>query len=135
MEEQFEMYAEMAKVSKTKRCNNRNESALYLERLSIPFVSHNYGVHLIIDSENGIIDFWPGTGKWIARSGAAGRGVRNLVTYIKGKDVCMDEVVMKADKQPVSEWPAKPTQGQKPVVIDKTDTSCPWDEVHTRVSR
>lgn len=71
-------------ISKDKRESNRNSSPAYLERFAIPFETKNGGAHLIVEGSKGFVDFWPGTGKWIARSGEKlkGFGVRNLVTAI-----------------------------------------------------
>lgn len=43
--------------------------------------------HLIVTGSGWeLVDFWPGTGKWIARdTKRKGRGVFNLLKYIKGE--------------------------------------------------
>lgn len=66
-----------------KRQANRQLSAAVLEKAGIPFEVKNAGAHLIVESGQGKIDFWPGTGKWKMRSGREGRGVKELVKAVK----------------------------------------------------
>jgi hypothetical protein len=55
-------------LSRKKRAANREEGQELLENHGIPFVTNNFGVHLMVDFGcNGIVDFWPGTEKWISR--------------------------------------------------------------------
>lgn len=72
--------------SKLKRAANRAGSAKVLEDNGIPFTSHNDGAHLLIDLEQFVIDFWPGTGLWHVRSLSGkqqGRGVFPLIRFIR----------------------------------------------------
>lgn len=80
MAEDFKL---MKEASKEKRESNRNSSPAYLERFSIPFETKNGGAHLIVEGSKGFIDFWPGTGKWIARTKIKGFGVKNLIEAIQ----------------------------------------------------
>jgi len=83
MGEVWEGYAERSKL---KRASNREQSARTLTQFEVPFTTHNYGAHLIIKCGEQIIDFWPGTGKWIVRGGADGRrGVMHLVKFYQNK--------------------------------------------------
>lgn len=66
----------------TKRANNRESSAEYLQARGIPFVEKNNGAHLVVEGKDCFIDFWPGTGRWNSRCGKSGFGVRNLVAFI-----------------------------------------------------
>lgn len=66
------------------RSLNRRQSPVLLEENSIVFEVKNNGAHLIVESTEGKIDFWPGTGKWITRNGLRGFGVMNLISHIKG---------------------------------------------------
>jgi hypothetical protein len=79
-----DMFRDLKQASQEKRADNRELSAEYLLTRQMPFVSKSNGVHLIVEGKNCLVDFWPGTGKWISRSGEKGRGVRNLVTFILG---------------------------------------------------
>lgn len=76
-------YKVMNETSKVKRADNRNSSPAYLEKHCIPFTVKNNGAHLIVEGSKGFIDFWPGTGKWIARSGKKGFGVKGLIMDIE----------------------------------------------------
>lgn len=72
------------KLSQEKRAENRRLSPLLLTEKGFSFVSRNNGAHLIVEDK---VDFWPGTGQWIVRQdGFAGRGVKNLIGYLNGKD-------------------------------------------------
>ena len=81
-----EYWKDVKEAGQKKRADNRESSAQYLQKYDIPFTSHNFGAHLIVEGKECFIDFWPGTGKWISRSGKRGFGVKNLVAYITGKE-------------------------------------------------
>ena len=86
MGDMAEVWEGWAERSKAKRASNRTNSAQTLKTFGVEFTSHNLGAHLIIQCDKGVIDFWPGTGKWIIRGGPDGkRGVMNLVKFVKGK--------------------------------------------------
>lgn len=70
---------------KAKIARNRASSPAILLSHGITFVSKNAGVHLIVSHNGKVVDFWPGTGKWIGRgNGAAvGRGVFNLIRELE----------------------------------------------------
>ena len=80
-----EGWAEHKKQRQEKKASNRESSANRLDEIGIPYVSKNGGAHLIVSiygvdtKKQQIIDFWPGTGKWIVRSGEKGRGIRSLL--------------------------------------------------------
>jgi len=78
-----EIYKSLSEYSKIKRKSNRNSGLKHLERELIPFEIKNNGVHLVVEGNKGFIDYWPGTGRWISRSGIKGFGVRNLINAIK----------------------------------------------------
>lgn len=84
MSEMDEFWRDVNRARQDKRADNRVQSSDYLEHRAIPFVSKNGGAHLIVEGRDCFIDFWPGTGKWVARNGVKGFGVRSLVTYITG---------------------------------------------------
>lgn len=69
----------MLEASKRKRRANREHAAYLLTQAGIPFESKNEGAHLIVQGREVIIDFWPGTGKFITRAGKTGRGVRHVM--------------------------------------------------------
>lgn len=76
-----EIFSGMREYSQEKRANNRDGSKKILEGAGINFESKNFGAHLIVEN---IIDFWPGTGKFIDRRNKfKGRGVRNLLKQLK----------------------------------------------------
>jgi len=84
MSEQAADYYAMAADSKKRRRRNRNQSAHILRQRCVEFTEHNKGAHLIVKTASGVIDFWPGTGKYtIRKTGESGRGVFNLLKEMK----------------------------------------------------
>lgn len=83
MSELSEDFAAMREESKIKRATNRENSAEILKRWGVPFESKNNGAHLIVDWYGKMVDFWPGTGKFICRNGQySGRGVFRMLGYL-----------------------------------------------------
>ncbi|NOR64932.1 MAG: hypothetical protein GQ468_02835 [Candidatus Scalindua sp.] len=83
MNETSEMWKAHGNASKERREDNRDQSTKLLTEHEIAFEVKNYGAHLIVQSDKGIIDFWPGTGKWKARkANKYRRGVFELLKYI-----------------------------------------------------
>ena len=74
-------------ASQERRAGNRESSPKLLEQAGVEFQSCNNGAHVIVTGAGWeLIDFWPGTGKWIARETKhKGRGVFNLLKYVKGE--------------------------------------------------
>lgn len=71
-----------------KTAHNRTCSAEILRERGVSFESKNGGAHLIVRRGGRIIDFWPGTGLWIARGPAKkrGRGVFNLLRTLGARE-------------------------------------------------
>lgn len=71
--------------SQQKRASNRENGAARLTAAGIQFESKNDGAHLIVRTNDHVIDYWPGTGKWITRGRApkTGRGIARLLKHIK----------------------------------------------------
>lgn len=59
----------------------------YLDKLDVLYTIHNNGAHLIVEGWIELVDFWPGTGRWIARNGKRGWGVKSLVELIATETV------------------------------------------------
>lgn len=72
--------------SMLKRASNRKTSPEILKDKGIIFITANGGAHLIVSGRDCLIDFWPGTGKFIARNGKDGRGVFNLIKLCEVKN-------------------------------------------------
>lgn len=79
-----ELYDGLREHSQQKRARNREDSARVLTSKGVPFTQHNAGAHLVVTVGEQVVDFWPGTGKWITRGKARfeGRGVFRLLAYI-----------------------------------------------------
>lgn len=62
------------------------EAKELLWRHSIKFAAANDELHFMISHQCKRIDFWPTTGKWIARGyrDVAGRGLNTLLEYMEG---------------------------------------------------
>lgn len=80
MSEAILVFVDRKQESMDRRANNRENSASILEEKGIKFERKNMGAHLIVHGQVIVVDFWPGTGKWIVRgTGKTGRGVFNLL--------------------------------------------------------
>lgn len=77
-----EAFKDMKGYVKQKRKSNTVSSTDILKDKGIEFTSNNGGSHLIIKGKDGLIDFWPSTGKFIARNGKRGRGVFKLLKLL-----------------------------------------------------
>lgn len=78
----WSVFEALRKKSQEKRAENRENSAEILRQAGIEFTSYNHGAHLKVIGPKCVIDFWPGTGKWICCN-VSGRGVYNLIRMIK----------------------------------------------------
>ena len=84
MNEETEFWRAHRHAQQDKRAANRDHSTKALTEAGIGFESRNGGAHLIMASPDGLVDFWPGTGKWIVRSTRkAGRGFANLLWMVR----------------------------------------------------
>ena len=83
-EELIEAYKLKNKQSIDKRAKNRQHSMDLLKQHEIEFKVFNNGVHLVVTTKFGLVDFWPGTGKFKFRKlTQTGRGVFKLLRLIK----------------------------------------------------
>lgn len=73
------------KHKQAKRASNREVAVQVLFENDIPFESKNGGAHLIVTGKDGLVDFWPGTGKFIVRGGKTGRGVFTLLKLLNAR--------------------------------------------------
>ena len=79
IKKQGEAFNDMREAGQKKREKNRQTSPELLRQKGIQFEEKNEGAHLIVKGRDCLIDFWPGTGKFIARNGSRGRGVFNIM--------------------------------------------------------
>ena len=69
--------------SAARRADNRASSAQILAAHSVAHEVKSGGAHIIVTHGEKVIDFWPGTGKFIPRGfGRPGRGVFNLLKLL-----------------------------------------------------
>lgn len=80
MSEIGEVFKIIKEEGKKKKSKNLVSSTQILADEGIQFESKNNGVHLVVNHNGKIADFWPSTGKFNIR-GEAGyhRGVKNLL--------------------------------------------------------
>lgn len=79
-----DIFKQMRKTSQEKKAKNRKYSQQLLQTAQVPHKAHNHGAHLVIESTQGPIDFWPGTGLWIVRATRQrGRGVKKLLAFLE----------------------------------------------------
>ena len=78
MGEVFKAYREYCR---DKRQSNREKSTALLTENGIKFESRNDGVHLMIETAKGRVNFYPSTG--LFNGAIQGRGVRNLLAKLK----------------------------------------------------
>ena len=81
-----ETFNALREHGKKKKASNLKRSTDMLIRHGVKFDAKNSGNHLIVSGKQGLIDFWPSTGKFIARSGKKGRGVVNLIGLCEVND-------------------------------------------------
>ncbi len=82
--EMGDMWRDIKKSRQDKKARNRSYAPDRLSDEGIPFESRNGKTHLIVGEAPDIVDFWPGTGKWIPRSTRRARyGINQLVQYIR----------------------------------------------------
>lgn len=83
MGEMIENFKILKEIDKTERSSRREQAPAILKNHDIFFESKNNGAHFIVEGKNCLIDFWPGTGKWISRKGKRGFGLVELIKFIK----------------------------------------------------
>lgn len=82
MVEDFNAYRD---YFREKKQHNKDYSTNLLIENGINFESRNGGIHLMINTEKGRINFYPSTGLY--NGVISGRGIRNLLKELKGIDV------------------------------------------------
>ena len=83
MSDMIDMYRDMKEIDQERRADNRETSAAHLRVCGVQFEARNDGAHLIITRQRkAVIDFWPGTGKWIERNGKKGHGIKSLCALL-----------------------------------------------------
>lgn len=85
MGDMAEVFREMTKYQKEKRRNRLIANTEKLKAANVNFESKNNGVHIIINHNGKIIDFYPSTGLFWDRKNPKNkkRGIDKLLKYIK----------------------------------------------------
>ena len=78
-----EDFAAMKEHSKVKKHANIDRAVAVLDENGFFYEVKNNGVHLIVEGDDGFIDYWPSTGKWNDRKGKKGFGIRNLLKHLE----------------------------------------------------
>lgn len=82
MGEMIEVFKDLTRDRQSRAAQMRRLIPEELKRRGIVFTTHNEGAHLIVETNHGLVDYWPGTGKWKARDGVRGHGLDGLVAYM-----------------------------------------------------
>jgi hypothetical protein len=82
MSEMIEDFKALREIGRTKRQSNKEKSTELLKEHGIEFESRNDGVHLMITTPKGRVNFYPSTGLY--NGALSGRGVFNLIEELKG---------------------------------------------------
>lgn len=80
--EDMKAYGEYCREKKER---NRAYSTALLTENGIQFESRNDGLHLLIETAKGRVNFFPSTGLY--NGALSGRGVKNLLKELKGIEV------------------------------------------------
>lgn len=87
MSEIGEAFSALKEAGAAKRRENQENSTRILDEKGVEFESKNRGVHLVVTGKDGLIDFWPSTGKFLCRNKSCqGRGVLNLIKLCEVKN-------------------------------------------------
>lgn len=86
-------------ANKMKKAENLASSLKLLEDNGIEYTTSNGGIHCMITTHKGIIDFWPSTGLWIKRwiKNDQKRGVWPLIRAVKWLQERKEPEVPKGD--------------------------------------
>lgn len=76
-----DFWRDIRRAGQAKRQQNLQKSTKILQEAGIEFDSHNYGIHLIIRTSSGPVNFWPSTGLY--NGALKGRGVFNLIRGLR----------------------------------------------------
>ena len=71
-------------MKSTSKQEMATKARMILAESGYNWVESNQRLHMIVTGRRGIIDFWPTTGKWCARYGGQGVGVRSLIEHDQG---------------------------------------------------
>lgn len=82
MSDLSEAFKAMKQHKKAKKVSNLEYSTNLLNIKRVEFVSNNEGIHLVINHNGMIADFWPSTGKYQIRGKGYFRGVKNLLSAL-----------------------------------------------------
>lgn len=82
MNEIATLFTEMRRKTRDARTATRDFAANELRKHGIEFKSMHLGSLLIIEHNQKVVDYWPGTGRWSNRAGGKGFGIRNLISHL-----------------------------------------------------
>lgn len=79
-------FRDVRAIKQQKRADNRKRGPEILAEHGISFQIRNDGAHLVVSHGGIVVDYWPGTGKFIFRDGDKGRGVFTLLKRLGVKE-------------------------------------------------
>lgn len=83
MSDLAQLYTSWKDEKKLRKQANLERNKGLLVKYGVKFEEKNNGLHLILTTNQGMIDFWPSTGKWVHRDSIVTRsGVYRLLGFI-----------------------------------------------------
>lgn len=82
MSDMIDMYRGMKVMDQERRADRREDALEHLKLHKINGTVNNGGAHLIIKHGDSVIDFWPGTDKFMVRGGKRQYGINTLCKFL-----------------------------------------------------
>jgi hypothetical protein len=79
MSEVIDYFRDMKAIEKERRAENRATGPEALTAAGFLFDVKNAGTHLIVRTNRGLVDYWPGTEKWMVRGERTRNGLDNFL--------------------------------------------------------
>ena len=79
----IDTFRDMKKIDRERRAENRSRGYNALVAVGFGFEVKNGGTHLIVQTDKGRVDYWPGTEKWMAKGERPRRGLDLFLTEFR----------------------------------------------------
>ncbi|GJH00241.1 hypothetical protein [Paraburkholderia terrae] len=83
MGDMVDMYRDLKEIDKERRAENRVTGYKALVDAGFVFEVKNGGTHLIVQTDKGRVDYWPGTEKWMPKGERTRRGLDAFLEQFK----------------------------------------------------
>jgi hypothetical protein len=71
-------------ASRSKRRKNCRKAPRILKSHGLSFKVKNHGYHLMVDTQQGLVHYWPSNGRWQPAGGQVQIGLESFLAYAKG---------------------------------------------------